>query len=394
MSRSSTPPLHPLLWWFATANLVLGSAAFVLSGILDIVAADLHVPVAAVGQNMTAYAVSTAVLAPVLMVLTGRWSRRAAVLLALLLFTLGTLVSALAPNLAVLLLGRVLMGAGAVFTPLAAGMAVALSTPEQRGRALSLTFLGMSMSYVIGIPLGAWVGLQFGWRWPLLLTAGLTLALALVLYRRMPARLDAPGASFQGLRALLLRSEVVRALLLTLLYFMAIFSVFSYIGPVLRTLVPMDASLLSWTLVIFGLAGVTGTLSGGWANDRFGALPSLRVQLSGLLLMMLLVPLTQGHYVAMLVVFMLWGICGFGMMTPQQSRLAEVSPPHAPLLLSLNTSMLYFGTAFGAAVGGAGSPWLGFGRLSWLGAVFAALGLLILFTSPAPLPSAPVRQTP
>lgn len=394
MTRSNPPSLHPLLWWFATANLVLGSGAFVLGGILDAVAADLGVPVGAVGQNMTAYALSTALLAPVLMVVTGRWSRRAAVLLALVLFTLGTLVCALAPNLAVLLLGRVLMGAGALFTPLAAGMAVALSAPAQRGKALSLTFLGMSMSYVIGIPLGAWVGLQFGWRWPLLLTAGLTLVLAVVLHRRMPAQLDAPGASFQGLGGLLARGDVVRALLLTLLYFVAIFSVFSYIGPVLRALVPMDANLLSWTLVIFGLAGVAGTLSGGWAHDRFGAVPSLRVQLSGLLVMMVLVPLTQGHYAAMLLVFVLWGIFGFGMMTPQQSRLAEASPPHAPLLLSLNTSMLYFGTAFGAAVGGAGSPWLGFARLPWLGAVFATLGLLILLTSPSPVPPAPVRQTP
>ncbi len=394
MTRSSLPPLPPLLWWFATANLVLGSGAFVLGGILDAIATDLQVPVAAVGQNMTAYAFSTALLAPVLMVWTGRWQRRSAVLLALLLFTLGTLVCALAPNLTVLLAGRVLMGAGALFTPLAAGLAVALSTPVQRGKALSLTFLGMSMSYVVGVPLGAWLGLQFGWRWPLLLIGAAMAVLAVVLYRRMPADLQAPGASFGGLGGLLRRGDVARTLLVTLLYFVAIFSVFSYIGPVLRALVPMDTSLLTWTLAIFGVAGVAGTLAGGWASDRFGALPSLRVQMGGLLTMMALVPLTTGHYAAVLLVFVLWGVFGFGMMTPQQSRLAEASPAHAPMLLSLNTSMLYFGTALGAAVGGAGSPWLGFARLPWLGAVFAALGLLILLTSPSPLPPAPVRHTP
>lgn len=394
MSQPRTPRLPALLWWFAAGNLVLGSGAFVLGGILDVVAADLQVPVAAVGQNMSAYAFSTAVLAPLLVVLTGHWPRRAAVLLALLLFAAGTLVCALAPNLAVLLAGRVLMGAGALFTPLAAGMAVALSEPAQRGKALSLTFLGMSMSYVVGVPLGAWVGLQFGWRWPLLLIAALMGVMAVVLHRRMPADLEVPGAAFEGLGALLARGDVARTLLLTLLYFVAIFSVFSYIGPVLRALVPLDATGLSWTLAIFGFAGVAGTLAGGWANDRFGALPSLRVQLAGLLLMMVLVPLTQGQYVAMLAVFVAWGVCGFGMMAPQQSRLAEASPLHAPMLLSLNTSMLYFGTALGAAVGGAGSPWLGFARLPWLGAVFALLGLLVLLTAPQPAKSLPSRLSP
>ena len=112
-----------------------------------------------------------------------------------------------------------------------------------------------------------------------------------------------------------------------------------------------------------------------------------------LLLMMLLVPLTKGMYLPLVLALVAWGICGFGMMAPQQSRLANVSPPQAPLLLSLNTSMLYFGTALGAAVGGLGSPVLGFDHLPWLGAVFAGLGLLVLLTSPAPQAMAPQRVT-
>ena len=97
---------------------------------------------------------------------------------------------------------------------------------------------------------------------------------------------------------------------------------------------------------------------------------------------------------SLLLALVAWGICGFGMMAPQQSRLASVSPPQAPLLLSLNTSMLYFGTALGAAVGGMGSPVLGFDHLPWLGAVFAGLGLLVLLTSPAAPAVLPQRVMP
>jgi len=394
-STSTTPSarLPGLLYLFALCNLVLGTGAFGLGGILEQVAADLKQPVQAVGQNMTAYAFATALLAPVLLVLVGRWRRRTAVLATLAMFALGVLVSALATDLRTLLLGRVLMGAGASFTPLAAGIAVALVPPAQRGKALSTTFLGMSMSYVIGVPLGAWIGLAHGWRWPQIGVLFCLLVMMLLVWRLMPAHVDAPGSSFKGLGGLLKRSEVVRTLAMTLLYFTAIFSVFSYIGPVLLSLVPLSPAALSGTLVVFGLAGVAGTLSGGWATDRFGALPSLRVQLSGLLVMMLLVPLTKGMYLPLVLALVAWGICGFGMMAPQQSRLANVSPPQAPLLLSLNTSMLYFGTALGAAVGGLGSPVLGFDHLPWLGAVFAGLGLLVLLTSPAPQAVAPQRVT-
>lgn len=392
-AATTAPPRLPgLLYLFALCNLVLGSGAFGLGGILEQVAADLKQPVQAVGQNMTAYAFSTALLAPVLLVLAGRWRRRTAVLATLGLFALGVLVSVLATDLTTLLIGRVLMGAGACFTPLAAGIAVALVPPAQRGKALSTTFLGMSLSYVVGVPLGAWIGLAHGWRWPQIAVFALLLVMMVLVWRLMPADVNAPGSSFKGLGALLKRSEVFRTLAMTLLYFTAIFSVFSYIGPVLLSLVPLSPAALSGTLVLFGLAGVAGTLSGGWANDRFGALPSLRVQLSGLLLMMLLVPLTKGHYLALVLVLMAWGICGFGMMAPQQSRLASVSPPQAPLLFSLNTSMLYFGTALGAAVGGMGSPVLGFDHLPWLGAVFATLGLVVLLTTPQ-LPGAPPVRT-
>ena len=145
---------------------------------------------------------------------------------------------------------------------------------------------------------------------------------------------------------------------------------------------------MSVTLVIFGLAGVVGTLLGGWANDRFGTRRTLTVQMAALGSMMALVPLTQGHYALMVTVFVVWGIAGFGMMTPQQSRLAALSPQQAPLLFSLNTSMLYFGTALGALAGGAFSAPVGMARLAWLGVPLAALGLFTLWmTAPRRAPT-------
>jgi DHA1 family inner membrane transport protein len=367
-----------LLILFSAINLVIGSSAFVLASIVEPIARGLGIGVAAAGQATTAYAIGTALLAPLMLVATGGWPRKRALLAALALFTLGNALSALAPDLAVLLVARLLMGAGAVATAVVAGVAVALVEPARRGQALSLVFLGMSLSYVVGVPLGAWLGLNIGWRAPLwAATAASALAFAAVA-ALVPRTIDAPGASFAGLGALLRRGEVLSVLGTTLLYFGAIFAVFSYIGPVLRALGSVSDATLSVTLMLFGCAGVAGTLLGGWAADRFGALPSLRALLALFTLTLAVVPLTEGRYAPMLAAFMVWGVCGFGLMAPQQMRLVAVDLPRSPLLLSLNSSMMYFGMALGAAVGGALLPIAGFARLAWVGAPLALVAFALL----------------
>ncbi len=370
--------MPPILYFFALCNLVIGSGAFVLGGILQPMSASLGISVAAAGQAMTAYAIATAVLAPLLIILTARWPRKRAVQLALSLFTAGCLVCAVAPNFPLLLLGRVLMGAGAMFTAAASALAVSMVVPALRGRALSITFLGMSISYAVGLPVGAWLGFEFGWRVPVWLSAGASLAALVAASWLIPADMASAGTSFAGFRAAARQPAVLRVWGRTLLYFIAIFSVFAYVGPVLQALNPMSSAQLSATLAVFGLAGVAGTLMGGWATDRFGALRSMRVQLAVLVAMMCLLPLTRGHVPATMAVLVLWGIAGFGLMAPQQSRLATLSPAQAPLLLSLNGSMLYVGTALGAVVSGAVLDQVGFAQLGWVGVPFGLLAMLTL----------------
>jgi predicted MFS family arabinose efflux permease len=331
-----------ILYFFALCNLVIGSGAFVLSGILQSLAEGLGISVAAAGQVMTAYAVATALLAPMLILLTAKWPRKLTIQLALGLFTLGNLVSALAPTLGVLLLGRVLMGAGAMFTAAVSAYAVTLVAPALRGRALSTVLL-------------------------------------------LPKGVVTSSASFAGFKTAAKQSAVLRVWLRTLLFFIAIFSVFTYVGPVLLALNAMSSVLLSVVLAIFGLAGIAGTLIGGWANDRFGSLPTIRIQLTVLVSMMCLLPLTQGNLPATVATLVVWGTAGFGLTAPQQSRLVSLSATQAPLLLSLNSSMLYLGTALGAIVSGALIQSVGLANLSWVGAPFGLAALLTLAFDRAPV---------
>jgi DHA1 family inner membrane transport protein len=380
-----------LLFLLSFANLIIGSGAFVIGGIIAPMAGSLGVSVPVAGQAMTVYAIATALLAPMLLLATGAWTRRNALVLTLGIFALGNLVCALAPDMLTLLAGRLLMGTGAAFTPIAAGLAVAMVEPTRQGKALALVFLGFSLSYVIGLPAGAWAAHRFGWRVPVLAVALITLLLMAWLAWRVPASLRAPGARFQGLGRVLRQRAVVAPLLMTLLYFTAIFNVFTYVGPVLQALVPMGSEALSGTIALFGVAGAAGTLVGGWANDRFGARAALAASLTTMLCSMLLLPLARGHWPATMALFITWGLAGFSMMAPQQSRLAGAAPAHAPMLLSLNSSMLYFGMALGAAVGGVMSLRIGFHNLPWAGVPFVLAGLLTLALTPTPArPAVPV----
>jgi DHA1 family inner membrane transport protein len=375
--------LPALLWWFAACNFVIGTGAFGMTGYLGPVAQGLGVSVGAAGQTMTVYALANAILAPLLLATTAHWPRATVLRLALGLYALGALLGAVAPNLAVLMVGRVLMGAGAVFTPVAAGLAVQMAGPAQRGRALSRTFLGMSLSYVLGMPYGAWVGLQWGWRWPLLTVGLAALGMVWALQRSLRRGVSAGATPLAGVGTLLRRRDVVSALLLTLLYFTGIFIVTAYMGPVQLALNPLSPNGLSALLAGIGLAGVAGTLLGGWAADQLGPRRTIALLLGILSLAMVAVPWTAGHLAWTAAVFAVWTVCGFGIMTPQQSRLAELAFTQAPLLLSVNASMVYIGTALGSAIGGAALGAIGFERLSWLGALFVAAALATLTLPPA-----------
>lgn len=383
--------MPPVLYLFALTNLVIGTGAFVLTGILKPMSEGLGVSVAAAGQAMTAYAIASAFLAPLAIVATGKWRRKLAMQLSLGLFLIGGVACVVAPDLPSLLGGRVLMGVGAMFSALASGVAVTLVPPAMRARALAFTFLGIGLSYAIGLPLGTWLGFTYGWRAPMVLVVGCSvLALGAVTYF-LPRDSAAPGASFAGLGAALRRPDILRVWLRTLLYFVAIFSVFAYVGPVVQALFPMPAQQLSLTLVLFGASGVVGTFVGGWASDRFGAVRALRVSLALFTVTTVLLPFTQGSYPLLISLFITWGVVGFSLAAPQQSRLASLAPAQAPLLLSLNGSMIYLGTALGTILSGALIDTLGFARLSWAGVPFAVLAYVTLWFDQAN--AAPTART-
>ncbi|MFD8596032.1 MFS transporter [Kitasatospora sp. NPDC059646] len=364
-------PVRLLL--LALGTFAMGTDSMVVAGILGPVSTDLGVSVPAAGQLVTVFALGYALLAPVLAALTARWPRRNLLLTALAVFTAANALSALAPTYGLLLATRVLAAAGAaLYTPTANAVATTLVGPERRGRALAVVLGGMTVATALGVPLGTWVG-RTDWRLTMWLVTALGLAafagLALLL-RDLPS--PAAATTLRARLAPLGRRRVLGAAATTLMFFLAFQSVYIYLAMAVSGATGGDGGRLSVILLTSGVMSVAGSWLGGRLVDRLGvrrvllagstvaagafaALPWLGRSMTGALGYALVVPLA-----------------GWAVSVALPHRLASIDPGSAPLLISLNSSALYLGTAAGGVAGSAAIALLG-GR--WFPFAAAALAV-------------------
>ncbi|MEE1783447.1 MFS transporter [Streptomyces sp. SP17BM10] len=343
-------PVRLLL--LALGTFAVGTDSMVVAGILGPVAADLGVSVPAAGQLVTVFALGYALLAPVLAALTARWPRRRLLLTALAVFTAANALSALAPTFAALLATRVLAAAGAaLYTPAANAVATALVAPERRGRALATVLGGMTVATALGVPVGTWVG-RGDWRLTMWLVTALGLAalagLALLL-RALPAPVAAAGLAAR--LAPLGRPRVLGAAATTLAFFLAFQSVYIYLATAVAGATGGDAGRLSTVLAVTGAASVAGSWLGGRLVDRVGV---RRVLLTGSLVAagaFAALPWLGRSMAGALVYAVVTPLAGWAVSVALPHRLASLDPGSAPLLISLNSSALYLGTAAGGVAG-------------------------------------------
>ena len=159
--------------WLAVAAFAIGTEAFVIAGLLPVIAADLQISLAATGQLVTAYALTYAIGSPILAVTFNNLDRRTVMTFALCCFIAGNVLAVLAGSFATLLAARMLMAVGAgLCMPTALAVAVAIAAPERRGRAIALVTSGLTIATVLGVPFGTWIGNQYGWRSTFIMVGG------------------------------------------------------------------------------------------------------------------------------------------------------------------------------------------------------------------------------
>lgn len=337
----------------------------VTAGVLNDIVRSLQVSVALGGQLIGAAAVVMAIGSPLLAALLSGWDRRRLLVLALLWFAAGHLLSAWASSYSVLLPLRCLTMLGAAaFTPQAASAIAALTPPAQRGQAITFIFLGWSVASVLGMPASAYIGETWGWPTAFVAIGLLSLVAAAGVWRALPGGIRPPALLLADWRKLFTHPVLMAIVAVTALSSAGQFTLFSYFAPYYSQVLEASAAQISLLFLWFGALGLLGNVLLTRSIDRVGAAKAVAVTLGCMALSLLSWPLATG-FVSALFVLAPWALGCFSSNSAQQARLALAAPALATALISLNSSAMYLGQFAGSASGGALIAAAGYGALNW-----------------------------
>ncbi|MFC6021392.1 MFS transporter [Plantactinospora solaniradicis] len=386
-TTATSPIRNPKLALFALAlgTFAIGTGEFGSNGIIQLFAADLDVSIPIATYAITAYAFGVIVGSPAITLLAARVNRRTLLLGLVVLFLAGNGLSALAPDITLLVVFRFLAGSvqGAFF---GAGAVVAAYVygPGRGGKAFATVMSGLTVATIVGSPLGTFIGQHAGWRamyWTVV-AVGLLAGAALVAW--LPRTEDLHGRPFTDELGALRRGNVWLMVTVAALGISSIFAVYTFIGPFVTDAARRDASLIPIALAVFGLGMAVGNQVGGHMADRYEH-RGLIWGYGGVLALLVLIGVAGSNLVVLLPCLFGVGATMMAAIPTIQVRLTGFAPDAPTLMGALNLAALNLANALGA-IGGALTLDAGWGTLStvWAGLALTTGGLLLYAGTLAP----------
>lgn len=371
------------LFWvilaLATGGFCIGTTEFVAMGLIQEIATDLHISVPEAGYFISAYALGVVIGAPVIAILGARVPRKKLLLGLMLFYGVANGLTALADSTTTMLISRFIAGFphGAYFG-VAALVAAELAGAKKRASAVAKMMMGLTVATVLGVPLATWIGQQFGWRSGFefsALIAFVTLISVAIFVPNIPLR---DNASIRTELAGLKNIHMWLTLAVGAIGFGGMFSVYSYISPILTEYTKVNIDIVPIALAIWGVGMVLGGLLSGWFADRNLNKTIVGVLISSAFAFVIASFMMSNIYTAILGLFLI-GLTVMGLGGGLQMRLMDVAGDAQSLAASLNHSAFNMANALGAFLGG----WvldhqMGWIAPIWVGFVLSLGGLVIL----------------
>jgi MFS transporter, DHA1 family, purine base/nucleoside efflux pump len=341
------------IWLLAIAVFVVGTVEMVVTGIIDMIGTDLNVSVATVGQLLTVYSLVFALGSPIIIALTSKVERKKLLMIAMSVFLVGNLLSIVSPNFAILMVSRIVQAAScSLIVVLSLTMATNIVSPQHKGRAIGVIFMGISGSMMLGVPLGTFIGDLWGWRMTFGLISVLTVIVWLFMMWFLPKTAPQAGVPLLNQLRTLKQPKILSAHFISILQMTGQFTIYTYITPFIKEAMNLSAPTISLVLLIYGLGGILGGWIGGLSSDKLGATKTILISLLVHAVVVISLPFASSMMGTFVIVVALW--CAFNMAPSPaiQSYLIQSAPESADIQLSLNTSSVHIGLAFGSMIGG------------------------------------------
>jgi DHA1 family inner membrane transport protein len=366
----------------AAASFGIGTTEFVIMGLLPDVARSLSVTIPQAGYLVSGYALGVVIGAPIVAMATAGIPRKTALLALMALFTIGNLGCALAPDYWLLMTARVVTAfAHGAFFGIGAVVASNLVPREQRTQAVSLMFAGLTLANVLGVPFGTALGQAAGWRAAFWAVVVIGIVAFLAITRFVPSGMPGTrGGLAKEFRALG-RWPVLLPMLISTMASVSMFSLFTYITPLLEEVTGLTPHGVTGALLAIGVGLTIGNLIGGRLADRnllstiIGAFICLVIVLGALALVVHMTLPT-------LVLLILWGGIAFALVSPLQIWVVDAATDAPNLASTLNQGAFNLGNATGAWIGGVAlNAGMHYAQLPLLAALVAMAGLGLTLSS-------------
>lgn len=366
------------IYILAIASFLVGTSEFVIAGILDRIASDTGVTLAAAGQLITVYSLAYAIGTPILIAMTAKMDRRKLMLAALTLFFIGNLVTMLTTGFSMLLGARIILAVGTgVFMVVALTVAANIAQQGKQGSAIATVLLGFNLALILGVPLGRIIAGSYDWKIIFTGIGILSLIAMFVLWLTIPKSKGETPVPIREQLSLLKTPRISIALSIGFFWILGYTIIYTYISPFLLNITGMSDRMVSMGLLAFGIASLLGSQVGGYGADKWG-IP--RTMIGGLLfhsgILLLITGLAQTSVFIMLPLLMLWSFFAWSTGPVQQVYLIGMAPKASGIVLSLNTSIIQLGMAGGAIIGGMVVENISLQSVGLIGAIGVALGII------------------